>query len=251
MCSNVLSRRSASGFYICDADAWTGGRGVLGTGGATPLREDRWFVGVRSGVVGSLARWLGLLVGLAAVSAIAPAASATTSGWVFDSTFATNFGGGLFPLGTLAVVRQPDGRLVLGGDFRAYIAQSLHSVMRLNSDGTPDTVFNTALGGGADGNVGTVALQADGKILSGGTFSSFNGVTAGGLVRLNGDGTVDTAFATALGTGFNACVLRVAVQADGRILVGGQSRRLHPVQHSLSIVTLRCEGLRPRPAGSN
>ena len=45
--------------------------------------------------------------------------------------------------------------------------------------------------------------QPDGKILVAGAYSTFNGLTRNRLVRLNNDGTEDTAFYTNLGTGFN------------------------------------------------
>ena len=80
----------------------------------------------------------------------------------------------------------------------------------------------------------TLALQADGKILVGGGFSTLtpNGgtsVTRNCVARLNLDGTVDTAFDPNAPDG----VSTVSIQADGKILiggnftsVGGQSRNL-------------------------
>ena len=66
-----------------------------------------------------------------------------------------------------------------------------------------------------------LAVQADGKIVVGGFFSILAGQGRAGIGRINPDGTLDTTFnlgasATILG-GFNA----LAVQTDGRILVGG------------------------------
>ena len=60
-------------------------------------------------------------------------------------------------------------------------------------------------------------MQPDGKIIICGEF------TAGGhqyLARLNADGSLDPGFQ--LGTGLNGPSFRVAVQSDGRILVGGE-----------------------------
>jgi uncharacterized membrane protein len=96
----------------------------------------------------------------------------------------------------------------------------------LNSDGTEDTAFYTNLltfgfGTGLNGTVRAIALQSDGKIVVGGQFVSFNGVTRRYLVRLNSDGTEDTAFYTNLGTAFNGSVLATALQSDGKIVVGG------------------------------
>lgn len=44
-------------------------------------------------------------------------------------------------------------------------------------------------------------------------------MTSSGIVRLNTNGTYDTSFVT--GTGFNGAVNAVAIQSDGKILVGG------------------------------
>src|ERR1017187_6248760 len=76
----------------------------------------------------------------------------------------------------------------------------------------PDT-FNP----GASYKVYSLAVQADGKILVGGGFTTLGGQTRNYLGRLNVDGTVDSGF----NPGANNYVLSLAVQADGKILVGG------------------------------
>ena len=60
-------------------------------------------------------------------------------------------------------------------------------------------------------------MQADGKILIGGSFSTVLGVTRNNIARLNTDGTLDTAF----NPNANDAVHSIAVQADGKILAGG------------------------------
>ena len=84
---------------------------------------------------------------------------------------------------------------------------------RLNPDGTLDTSFNP----GADGSVEALAIQADGKIVVGGSFSTLGGGARKYIGRLNADGTLDTGF----DPGADNFVLALAVQADGKILVGG------------------------------
>ena len=74
----------------------------------------------------------------------------------------------------------------------------------------------------ANGAVHVVVVQPDGKILIGGDFTSLspNGgaaVTRNFIARLNPDGTLDTAF----NPNANAAIDAIAVQADGKILVGG------------------------------
>ena len=70
---------------------------------------------------------------------------------------------------------------------------------------------------GAGGTVYSLAVQADGKILVGGYFTTLGGQARSSLGRLNADGSLDTAF----NPGANNNVYCLLVQADGEILVGG------------------------------
>ncbi len=70
---------------------------------------------------------------------------------------------------------------------------------------------------GASYTVSSLAVQADGKILVGGSFTTLGGQTCNYIGRLNADGTLDTGF----NPGANSPVVSLAVQADGKILVGG------------------------------
>lgn len=91
--------------------------------------------------------------------------------------------------------------------------------------------FGYNLGGtGFNGAVNASALQADGKLIVGGAFTSFNGkvnssgsvvtTTRNYIARLNTDGTLDNTFNP--GTGLGATVLSLAIQpSDGKIIVGG------------------------------
>jgi uncharacterized delta-60 repeat protein len=112
---------------------------------------------------------------------------------------------------------QSDGKIVVGGYFTSYNGTPQNYITRLNSDGTRDTSFT--VGTGFDGLVYAIAVQSDGKILVGGSYSTFNGTSQNGIVRLNSDGTRDTSFV--IGTGFNGPVSTIAIQSDGKILVGG------------------------------
>src|SRR6185295_19230311 len=73
---------------------------------------------------------------------------------------------------------------------------------------------------GADNPVFSIVQQPDDKILAGGSFSKFNSLTRPGIVRLNTNGTVDLSFNP--GAGPNATVYAVALQGDGRVLIGGE-----------------------------
>ncbi len=90
--------------------------------------------------------------------------------------------------------------------------------------GELDTGFNTSVNGSLNGNIGAIKVQPGGKVLVGGIFTDINGISAIGFGRLNVDGTLDTSFnppdfhnVSGSGNGINA----IALQADGKILVGG------------------------------
>jgi uncharacterized delta-60 repeat protein len=112
---------------------------------------------------------------------------------------------------------QDDGKILVGGHFTSYDGTNINRIARLNTDGSLDTGFNT--GTGFSSNVICLAIQDDGKIIAGGQFTSYNNVSSGYIARLNTDGSLDTGFNT--GTGFNNYLLYLAIQNDGKILVGG------------------------------
>ena len=104
-----------------------------------------------------------------------------------------------------------------GGGFTDYDGNTAIRAVRVESDGSIDGGF--VIGSGFDGTVYTIAIQDDGKILIGGDFTDYDGNTAIRIVRLNTDGSIDGGFAS--GGGFNATVYTIAIQDDGKILVGG------------------------------
>lgn len=151
--------------------------------------------------------WLGpalVATGLSAQSGTLDPAFAPT-GTSFDSS-----------VRNLAV--QPDGKVITGGFFSAYDGVARTGIARLNTDGTLDTGFGP-VSGGFNGLVTCVALAPDGDILVGGTFTAYDGTARNRVARLNGDGTLDMAFDP--GSGFNGPVFALAVQADGKVIVGG------------------------------
>src|SRR5690606_1792281 len=89
--------------------------------------------------------------------------------------------------------------------------------VQAQTDGTLDTSFNIGTGFNSDVNV--ITKQDDGKILVGGTFTTYNSTTQNRIARLNTDGTLDTSFT--VGTGFDGVVRAITKQDDGKILVGG------------------------------
>ena len=122
------------------------------------------------------------------------------------------------------VTLQPDGKILVGGIFTSYNgnAAAPDRVLRLNADGSLDTGFNNGAATGADSDVNALAVQADGKVLVGGSLTSYNGNAAApdNVLRLNADGSLDTGFNNG-GTGVDDFVRTLAVQPDGKVLVGG------------------------------
>jgi hypothetical protein len=95
------------------------------------------------------------------------------------------------------VVVQPDGKILIGGRFTMLspnggAAETRHYMARLNPDGSLDTAFNPGAEPVDPGVSGTylyvilsIAVQADGKILVGGSFTSVGGQTRNGFARLD------------------------------------------------------------------
>lgn len=116
-----------------------------------------------------------------------------------------------------SVILQPDGKILIGGNFTSYNETIINRIARLNADGSLDTGFNP--GTGANNSVFSILLQPEGKILIGGNFTSYNGTSINRIARLNSDGSLDNSFDS--GTGFNGSALSLALQQDGKILIGG------------------------------
>ncbi|RZJ58633.1 MAG: hypothetical protein EOO45_26650, partial [Flavobacterium sp.] len=130
-----------------------------------------------------------------------------------DSTFNTGSGAdGLIE----KVVLQPDGKIIAVGAFTSFNGQPANRIVRLNSDGSIDTSFQT--GSGANSQIRDVLLQPDGKIVASGSFTTFNALNKRRVVRLNTNGSVDTGF-TAVYPEYSTA-FAVALQADGKIYVG-------------------------------
>jgi len=116
-----------------------------------------------------------------------------------------------------------DRKILVGGAFTTINGTPIGGIGRLNADGTTDDTFNIG-GAGANGTVYALAVQADGKIVIGGDFTSINGIAFNHLGRLNADGSLDLSFSNAVvnpNAGANDSVRSIAIQPDGRILIGG------------------------------
>ncbi len=129
-----------------------------------------------------------------------------------------------------SIAVQADGKILIIGGFTGLSPNGVAGVVRnriarLNADGTLDATFDP----NANNDVDSIAVQADGKILIGGLFTRLSpkggaAVTRNNIARLNADGTVDATF----NPNANQFVGSIAVQADGKIVMGGGFTSLSP-----------------------
>jgi uncharacterized delta-60 repeat protein len=122
-----------------------------------------------------------------------------------DGSLDTGFNAGSGFVGNPSfMITQADGKILAMGDFTSYNGTPVSKLLRLNSDGSLDTGFihHVLI------TINTIVLQADGKLLVGGS----------GVVRLNTDGSTDNTFNVTFGS---PSIAEVVVQSNGKIVVGG------------------------------
>ena len=133
----------------------------------------------------------------------------------------TGFGGG----GINTMLVQPDGKILIGGHYGSYNGTTSVLITRLNSDGTIDNSFDASANfstamDGFYGQVYTMKLLPDGKIMIGGNYGNTNSLAIG-VDRLNADGSLDATFQTTHSTDLRNFALDV--QLDGKVVVANQN----------------------------
>ena len=159
---------------------------------------------------------------LVTFSALLACAAATVRAQVTVDAFDPNAN-----LSVLAIVVQPDGKIVIGGDFTTLAPNggptvTRNHIARLNPDGTVDPDFNP----NASASVHALAVQADGKILAAGIFTTIGGQSRNYIARL--DATTGAADSFDPSPDLGTSVESVAVQPDGKVLIGGVFTSLAP-----------------------
>ena len=130
--------------------------------------------------------------------------------------------GALPGYGSPQVTLLPDGRYLL--------VLVTEAIIRLNPDGSRDSTFNLQTNEYCSFQPWVTAAQPDGKVLVGASFcpDSPDGARMFkfGLVRFNADGSKDGTF---IGTNDfqSGAISTVALQPDGRVLVGGYFERVN------------------------
>ncbi|WP_264563938.1 T9SS type A sorting domain-containing protein [Flavobacterium sp. N3904] len=155
-----------------------------------------------------------------------------------DSSFSIDkdFFGGVSTTAT-----QSDGKILIGGDFGIYKETIIHSIARLNTDGSLDAGFDprslskNPVNGKDEsyynGGVSTVLIQPSGGIIIGGHFGGYNATNKSHIVKLKADGSLDFTFNPQ--TAADDAVSTVALQADNKIIIGGNFKRYNgkPTNH--------------------
>lgn len=128
-----------------------------------------------------------------------------------EPTF-TRAGGAGFPL-KFAV--SPDGSLYVAGDFDQVNGVPRNRLVRILPNGSIDPAFNPGIG--PDGRIQAMIVTADGKLVLGGEFVSYQGTPARYIARINPDGRLDPTFVT--GFGFSNVVTFLARLPGESLLV--------------------------------
>jgi uncharacterized delta-60 repeat protein len=130
-----------------------------------------------------------------------------------DNTFSLpgSFSGGNW-IGALieAIVVQPDGKILVGGEFTNFAGQAVNRLVRLNSNGSIDNSFIAS--NQIDDRIFALELLPTGQIMVGGLFTS-------NLLRLNSNGSLDNTFAAAITSTVNS----IRYVGNGKIIIGGES----------------------------
>ena len=144
-------------------------------------------------------------------------------------------GGNLPTISTIVV--QPDSKILVGGKFSSIGGQPRNQIARLDpASGLADS-FNPDANGQLQ-TVASIVVQPDGKIITGGSFSSVGGQVRNHIARLETDGRLDQTLAAEI---VNDWVFNLAVQPDGKIIITGNFTTVHGVPRN-RIARLNADG---------
>ncbi|HSH67693.1 MAG TPA: delta-60 repeat domain-containing protein, partial [Bacteroidia bacterium] len=136
----------------------------------------------------------------------------------------------------LTIAKQANNCLLIGGEFSRYNYQFVSNIARLKKNGELDFSFFT--GKGTNGKVYSIAVQADGKILIGGSFTSYNGNSCNNIARLNADGSFDPSFKDVK---TDDIVRKIRIDEEGRILIGGDFNTVNNQPH-IGVARVQTDG---------
>ncbi|MBK9495694.1 MAG: delta-60 repeat domain-containing protein [Xanthomonadales bacterium] len=140
-----------------------------------------------------------------------------------DSAFNANMAAGS---SVRALAVSAAGEIFVGGSFTTVGGIARNHLVKLNTTGGVDAIFNPA----PNARVDTLLLAPDGGVWVGGEFTSIVSTSRVRVARITGTGGLDSSFNANLSAASVARVQAVALQADGRVWIGGTagflSRRL-------------------------
>jgi uncharacterized delta-60 repeat protein len=141
------------------------------------------------------------------------------------------------------VVQQADGKLVAVGLFHSLGAVTVHSIVRLQANGSRDATFDASSASGICGEVFTAAVRSsDQEIFAAGFFTTYNGSLRNNIALVKANGALDTTFAPVTGLTDDSTSVRATVtQADGKIIAAGTFSSVSGVPHR-GIVRLNRNG---------
>lgn len=126
-----------------------------------------------------------------------------------------------------AMVRLPDGRILIGGYFNTVNGVSRSGIARLHADGSLDETFNPGPGIGNPAHHGVHAILplSDGNVIIAGLFTNVNGVSRSSVARLHANGIVDLTFDPGIATQSRS-IYALGLQRDGKVILGGDFSQL-------------------------
>jgi uncharacterized delta-60 repeat protein len=202
--------RISDGEYSIDSGAYTSAAGTVSNGQVVTVRHT------------SSSLYTSVTTSLLRIGGISANFSSTTGPIGTGFNKARGFNDNV-----LSISPATDGSsdVYVGGDFTIYNGTVSNRIIRLNSDGSVDTLFD--IGSGFNGTVYTIfpAIDGSGDVYVGGRFVTFNGTISKNLIRLNSDGSVDTQFD--VGSGFDddfggaVFIISPVNDTSGDVYVGG------------------------------
>ena len=123
-----------------------------------------------------------------------------------------------------AAAEQPNGEVIIAGNFTSFDQNPYNRIVRLLSNGYQDPTFLVSPNSGANNFISALALQPNGSILIGGNFTAFNGNDRHRIARLNSDGSLDGTFNPGLGadgTVWSIALVNRVVQQTNILNEGG------------------------------
>ncbi|CAN5128951.1 hypothetical protein BH20VER2_BH20VER2_08500 [soil metagenome] len=144
------------------------------------------------------------------------------------------------------VLLQPDGKIIVGGNFNGWNLTEVAPIVRLQADGSLDTSFESWTVGfegtnqSGSGAWNALALQPNGQVLvAPGQFNNRYGPRA--LLRLEANGHLDATFNPQFASNQTPRVRQAVVLGDGRILVAGNFTTINGISRPL-LARLNADG---------